>query len=211
MVPVVVIHHIVVVAKLPRGVDNLITHVYAILEAMTANTWFPTPSPSLSSVKSKVDDLKDAQVTAKTRIPGSCQARNVKKVSVVQAVYALRDYIQGICDANPDSAEAIALSGLFYVKKVSGRQKQVFTATNLRSGIIELVGHIKGNHCSHDWGMTLTPDNAASWYDTPIPSTLKSSTIVENLSPGTRMYFRHQLVTKEGPQGWDRVISIIIT
>jgi len=210
MVPVVVIHHIIVVAKLPRSVDKLITKVYAILDAMTDNAWFPNPSPALSDVRSKNDDLKNAQVLAKSKAPGSIQDRNVKKSIVVNAVYALRDYCQSICDAHPESAEAIAFSGLFGVKKVSGRPKRTFKVKRTTSGCVELSASLLGFHCAHEWGMSLNYNDPASWYAIPITPTLKATTIVENLTPCTRVYFRHRIITTDGATDWDQIINIVV-
>ena len=73
MVPTVIVHHIVVVAKLPKQVDLLIKRIYAIIEAMTDNAWFPSPLPLLADVKTANDNLKTAQVLARQRLPGSAE------------------------------------------------------------------------------------------------------------------------------------------
>jgi len=210
MIPTVVTHHILVVAKCPRSVDKLITDVYAILEAMTDNAWFPTPSPTLASVKTKNDDLKDAQVAAKSKAPGGVQARNAKKAILIKAVYALRDYCQSICDANPELAETIALSALFHVKKVAIKQKRTFQVKQLNSGSVELSSGVKGHQRAHEWCMSYSPDDPVSWYVTIIPATTKAKTVVDNIKPGAKVYFRHRVNTKDGPSDWDQTISLIV-
>jgi len=211
MVPVTVVHHILVVAKLPVNADALVTRAFAIIDAMSNNDWFPTPTPGLPIIKAMADDLRSAQIITKARVPGSVKERNVKKTILVKGLYALRDYVQSICDANPESSEAIATSALFFVKKVGGKAKHAFSVIVTKSGSVELTGKIKGYYRSHDWQMTDDPKIEANWYVTPLPSTLKSKTTVDNLTPGKRLYFRHRVITKDGPSDWDGVITIIIT
>jgi hypothetical protein len=210
MVPVVIIHHIVVVAKLPRTVDSLITRVYAIIEAMTDNAWFPNPSPDLVVLKGHNDALRNAQVLVKSRFPGSKADRDVKKNKVVHAVYALVAYVQGISDAHPESAVAIAESALLHAKKVSIRQKRRLSARCLGNGFIEITGMVWAKRCSHEWQMTKTPEVEMSWYASFIPSTLQSVTIVGNLMVGEKIYLRHRCVTKAGPTEWEEYICIFV-
>ena len=158
MIPLVIVHRLVVVAKLPVSVDKLIIRVYAILEAMTDNAWFPTPP--IDDVKAAVGELKDAQLLAKTRAAGTSKNRNVKKSALLNAMIGLLAYVQGIMIANPESAAAIAESALLFVKKVSGGVKKVFTVFNYKSGSVELSGLMKGKICLHEWQMSLDPTDA---------------------------------------------------
>jgi len=210
MVPVTVIHRIVVVVKLPIGINNLLNRVYSIIEAVTDNTWFPTPTPTLLALKAAADDLNAEQVKVKNHISGSVPIRNAKRDTLKKLVYSLVNYIQGICDANPASAVGIAESALMYAKKVRGGAKQVFSAKRLTSGSVELIAAIKGHYHSHEWGISRDPSDPLSWIAVLLPSTLKSKTVVNNLKPGETVYFRHRIVTKDGPGDWDQVISLII-
>ena len=196
MIPTVVVHHIVVVLKLPTGVDKLISRVYAIIEAMTDNTWFPSPNPLLTAVKAKNDALQAAQNLAKTRAAGTAQSRNVAKNAVLDLLKSLKDYVQSICIANPESAITIAESAMMYAKKISGGKKHVFGVKCLLSGFCELTGALKGRSCTHDWQMSLDITSPNNWYVALIPSTTKSKTVVGNLKPGTTVYFRHRCPDK---------------
>ena len=211
MVPIVIVHRIIVVAKFPKQVDLLITRIYAIIEAMTDNAWFPTPSPGLPAVKTATDNLKTAQVLARQRSPGSAKDRDVKKKTLLTLVSALMYYIQGICDANPASAVTIAESALFYGKKVGGNKPRGFNVTSKIASICELTGSIKGKRCYHDWQMSLDGKDITSWYVRALPSTLQAKTTVDGLTSGVRVYFRHRIVTKDGPGAWDQVINIIVS
>ncbi len=210
LVPITVVHRIVVVAKLPRNVDKLITQVYATIEAMTDNTWFPTPSPTLASVKSLNDDLQDAQNLALTRAKGAARNRNSKKLLVINAFYGLRDYVQSICILHPDLAVDIAESAMMFAKKTAVRQKNTFRARCLSAGVIELIGGVRGNFRFHDWGISRDPNDPASWLVNPVPTTTKAKTIITGLRVGETVYLRHRVNTKDGPGDWDQIISILV-
>jgi len=211
IVPITVVHRIVVVAKLPSSVDQLLTRAYAIVQAMTNNAWFPTPSPALSAVTTAANNLKAEQLNVKNRVPGSVPIRNTKKNALKDLLYTLRDYIQIICIANPESATGIAESALMYARKVAIRQKKVFNVLNYMTGSVELNAAIKGRNNTHDWQLSRTPSDEASWWVTIIPSTKKSRTIVDGLNRGELVYFRHRVLTKDGYSNWDEPLSIIIT
>jgi len=210
MVPITVLHRIVVVAKLPSSVDQLLTRAYSIIEAMTDNVWFPTPSTTLLSVKAAADALKDAQVSVKNRVPGSVPFRNKKKNALKDLLYSTRDYIQSICILNPDSATGIAESALMYAKKVHIRQKQVFSVSNYLSGSIKLLAANIGTNNTHDWQISRDISDPAGWTVVIIPSTKKSRTIVSGLKPGELVYFRHRVLNKDGYSDWDEFLSIIV-
>jgi len=188
-----------------------LTRAYAIVQAMTNNAWFPTPSPALSAVTTAANNLKAEQLNVKNRVPGSVPIRNTKKNALKDLLYTLRDYIQIICIANPESATGIAESALMYARKVAIRQKKVFNVLNYMTGSVELNAAIKGRNNTHDWQLSRTPSDEASWWVTIIPSTKKSRTIVDGLNRGELVYFRHRVLTKDGYSNWDEPLSIIIT
>jgi len=211
MVPITVVHRIVVVANLPSSVDQLLTRAYSIIEAMTDNVWFPTPSPTLLSVKAAADALKDAQVSVKNRVPGSVPFRNIKKNALKDLLFALKFYIQGICVLNPISSTSIAESALMYAKRVPIRQKQVFSVVNYMSGSVELSAPVKGYGNSHEWQISRDIGDPLNWYLVLIPSTKKSRTIVSGLRRGELVYFRHRILNKDGYSDWDGPIDISVS
>jgi len=211
MVPTVIVHKVIVVAKLPRSVDHLINQVYAILKAMTDNSWFPDASTLLADVRSKNDNLQAAQSTAKTKVLGSAKFRDTRKYILLNGVFDLVAYVQKKCNQFPDSAVAIAESALFHAKGRGGMPKQRFTAKNIASGTVLLRGTVKYPSYMHNWIMSGNPSDPASWGVTIIPSTLKAKTIVTGLTSGDRVYFRHQFLSKDGFSDWEQMISIIVS
>ncbi len=211
MVPTVIVHKIVVVAKLPRSVDNLIIKVYAILKAMTDNAWFPDASSLLAELKMKNDKLLAAQNLAKTRELGKVKFRDTAKYDVLNVVSELIAHVQSICIHNPDLAVSIAESALFHARGRGGMPKQKFSVKNIASGRVQLRGSVTYPCYAHYWIMSNNPLNKASWYITIIPSTTKAKTIVTGLVPGERVYFRHRFLSNHGLSDWEQMISIIVT
>jgi hypothetical protein len=203
-------HKVIVVLKLPQSINSLCMRAQAIIEAMTGNSWFTTPSPTLTVLQGLLDDLIAAQVKTLSRTVGTVQARNLKAKLLIKSLNALRNYVQGICDNNEEAAETIALSSGMFVKKITGSRKYTFSASSTRSQEAELTGSVRSPRCSHEWGMSLDNKDEASWYVRVIPGTLKAKITITGLKSGTMVYFRHRVITKEGAQQWDTVIGIII-
>jgi len=212
MIPTVIVRKVIVVAKLPKRVDNLIIHVYAIIEAMTNNAWFPNASSLLADVKTKNDNLQAAENLAKTREIGKAKARDVEKYIVINAVSNLVAYVQNICNLNPgETAVAIAESALFHAKGKGGMPKRLFSAKSIMPGTVSLTGNVGYPCFAHEWIMSRTPGDQASWYITIIPSTKKAKTLVAGLRSGERVYFRHRFMTRKGFSDWAQMISVIVS
>ena len=211
MIPTAEIRKVVVVARLPRSVDKLIVHVYAIHAAMTDNAWFQDASYLLADVKSKNDNLQKAQNSAKTKTIGSAKFRDTEKNVLLNGVFELVSYVRKICNQFPDSAVSIAESALFHAKGRGGMPKQSFTAKSIAPGSVLLRGTVGYPSYMHNWIMSKNPSNPASWNNIIIPSTLIAKTIVTDLTSGERVYFRHRFLGKVGYSDWEQMISIIVS
>ena len=72
-------------------------------------------------------------------------------------------------------------------------------------GTVLLTAEGGGQGTAHDWWISF--DNITWVRMTP---TIHANTMKEGLEPETTVYFNHQLITNEGPQGFEGVISILI-
>ena len=104
---------------------------------------------------------------------------------------------QTAMDLTPADAVACCESGGFSVKKVSIRQKNVFTANRgLDSGTVALIGNTSAKPHFHAWwistdGITFTL----------IMGTNDADNLVTGLLPNKRYWFQHQLRMAKGPHG----------
>src|SRR5579859_6057469 len=98
---------VIAVLLLPKHVPDIIKFGRTIVTAMTGNTYFPAPSPTLASVTTHLSDLEGAESLAQTRAKGAASARNVKLKLVDTDLHGLRAYVQMMADADLDHAAAI--------------------------------------------------------------------------------------------------------
>jgi len=111
---------------------------------------------------------------------------------------------QTYANANSGSAELAIKSGGFDVRKVTPRKKQPWSAKNNPvAGIIDLTAGGGGGYTAHDWWISY---NGSTFVR--LTPTMAASCQVTGLASGITVYFMHQLITKDGPQGFDLVIKI---
>ena len=120
------------------------------------------------------------------------------------AMIAIMYLFQNFANLNAATAEAAILSGGFECKKVTPRKKQPWSVKNNPvAGVIDLTaGGFRGTGF-HDWWIS---------YDgktfTRLDPTTAAHTQVTGLASNITVYFMHQLITKDGPQGFDAVLKI---
>jgi hypothetical protein len=116
---------IMVVLGLPSRNKDLIAWVKTLIVKMTGNAYFPTPSPSLSTVSTALADFESAETTMKTK-KGVKGDRATKRRALVAVLKHLRDYVQGACEADPEHAAAIAESAGMRLMRFVAAAKAVF-------------------------------------------------------------------------------------
>ncbi len=201
------IRRIIAVLKLSKKVLKAIEQGELVVDSMDGNAYFTTPVPALADITAKINIVRDKQIEAAKRTQGAAEDRNAAMVVMAKYLSDERNYVQGIADADPANSEAIILSAGMKVKILTIRGKGVFAVRNSDvSGTVFLFAKGGGPRTSHDWQMGTGPA-----VFNPLPNTIQAHTQVTGLTPGSRVYFRHRLVTKDGPQGWENPISLIIT
>jgi hypothetical protein len=199
---------IFVVLALPNVTLALIARVIAIVDAMSKNkATFPSPTPALSVVSGHVADLQTAETAAQTHAKGMVQARDAKKKILIADAHQLHAYVQQLCAASPEQAEAIALLAAMSLKKPRTNHKSDIAVQHVVSGTVKvLVKAQKGAH-AHDW--QLSSDGGKTW--TSVPPTLAAHTTITGLTPGSVVSIRHRYVTKSGASDWGQPISSIVS
>jgi hypothetical protein len=113
---------------------------------------------------------------------------------------------QAAANSAPNLANAIILSGGFKVKRITPRKAQAWTAKNNPvQGIIDLRAAGGPGRSAHTWYYSL--DGAVFHQMT---STIKAETQITGLASGITIYFMHELITKDGPQGFDLTIKMVV-
>jgi hypothetical protein len=131
----------IVALNLPEyPVPVLLSKARFIVQQMTDNARFQTPSPSLAEVQAAIDDLAEATTTALTRVQGSVAERNAKREVLVTRLRHLASCVQAIADADPVHAVSIIESAGMDVKKVGRPPPRVYRAVRGRvSGEVSIV------------------------------------------------------------------------
>jgi len=194
--------------KLPRKkVHAVIGIANAIVDSMTGNTWFPSPSPTLATVKTAIVNLSNAQVAAMTRAMGKVTVRDDERAALVLLLQELRAYVQKIADANRESAASIIASSGMSVKKHPVFPPREFAAKQgPTSGTVKLVAPRAAQRAGYEWGMST--DGGKTWLG--LPFTLQAKTLVTGLVPGATVLFRYRPTTKGGGGDWSQTISFIV-
>lgn len=198
----------IVVLKLPEyEVPLLLVQARAIVERMTGNSWFPSPTPSLAVVQAAIDDLSEAETTTLTRLKGSAAARDEKRRALVVRLQHLASYVQVIADANPEHAASIIESAGMYVKDPGGRSANVFgVKPGDVPGEAKLTAPFAGDRAIYEFQFSV--DGKATWI--ALEPEKKASATVRGLTRGTTVYFRYRVKVKDVAGDWSDPIAFIV-
>jgi hypothetical protein len=201
------VHRSLVRLNLPTSVPALITYTENILKRMTGNASFATPSPSLATITTAVDDLRAAEAAAISRLKGAAAARNDKRKTLVGLLQQLRSYVQSVADADEGNGPAIIESAGLVVRKRPTHKARVFAAKPGRiSGVVTVLAASAGQRASYEW--QYSADGGKTWVLAPV--TLQAKTTIAGLTPGAVMQFRYRAVTKAGEPDWSAPVSLAV-
>jgi hypothetical protein len=202
--------------KVKMGLDamtvpQLMSYGTHVVTKMTGNTFFSTPNPALVKVTNAVTALQSSFNNAQGAGPGQTATMNQNKELLKTLLSALGHYVEDVANDPVNSitgAEAIILSAGMEVKNFSPPQKHIFSVSSgTLPGTVDLVGE-SIRRGTHEWQYTPDPNNANSWINAE--PTVQSTTTISGLEIAKRYYFRHRLITIDGPTDWAEPMSIIV-
>lgn len=201
------IHRPLVSLLLPRPVPALLGVAERMVESMTGNPAFPTPTPTLAAVTQAISDLRTAQAAALSRVHGAATARDDKRAALVKLLQQLKGYIQTVADAATENGASIIESAGVTVKKVPARGPRVFTAKQgAVSGSAKIIAVSAGPRSSYEWELSI--DGGKTW--TAWPASIQAKTTVTGLPAGTTVLFRYRVVSKSGQGDWVQPVSLLV-
>ncbi len=169
----------------------------------------PVPAdPTLSVWKTAIDAFKDSQDDVDAEVKDAVKTRAIKWRAVMKLNRKMRAYVQGIVDDNLESAELIASDAHMVLVERKGRDKNVFTATSTKTGIIDMKGVVKSQRQCTDWAICSDPTDPANWNLVRVRPTLAAETSIKDLMSGKEYYVRSAVITKDGPEEWSPVICV---
>jgi predicted phage tail protein len=192
---------------LPKNVPALISFAQGIVNRMTGNPSFLSPTPALASVSTAINELQAAETAALARTKGAAAVRNEKRTALVGAIQQLRGYIQSIADADPTKAASIIESAGVAVRKTPTHTARAFAAKpGPVSGVAKVTAAAASRRASYEW--QYSADGGKTWVTAP--ATLQAKTTVAGLVPGSTVQFKYRAVTKTGEGDWSQPLSLLV-
>jgi hypothetical protein len=177
-----------------------------IVTALTGNANFNTPHPTLAQVTTAINELEtasNAAQAARQEAKARTAAQNNKEESLDRIMTQLVAYVESIAG---DDEELIMSAGL----NVRGASTSVsstppappsLTATaGDRDGEIDLSWDTVRSARSYVIEQSADPPTETSWKHASVST--RSQTTIEDLTSGTRYWFRVAAVTATGQSGW---------
>ncbi|HEY0030017.1 MAG TPA: fibronectin type III domain-containing protein [Bacteroidia bacterium] len=178
-----------------------------IVSSMTGNPSFPSPVPSLATIKSNVVDLEAARVAALGGGVEDTSNMHDKADKLELSLKLLAAYVESIANENPDTAETVIQSAGMEVKVMTTHSSPEFKVSITENpGEVRLVTKHNRNS-TFIWQISTKPGEEGDWKQ--IDQTTRSRITVSKLDSGTRYYFRVARVDKSGIHPWSHVLNII--
>lgn len=199
------VKHNQVALKLPRVAPLLIVHGRHVVQAMTDNAWFPSPTPPLATVTADIDALEASEVAVRSRTKGTAAVRDLEKKTVEDDMFALKAYVQGIVNQNPEQAVAIIASAGMKTRKVTPIQKPELEA-RMGPSAGEAVVRAKAvkRGAAYEW--QISSDGGSTW--TAMSTTTVANTSAPGLTAGTTYLFRFRTTIRKTTGEWSRSVSL---
>jgi len=192
-------------------IGSLISKAKLIRQSMKGNTWFPAPPVSVLDNAQFDNDIKaldSAETTALTRAIGAAQARDDKKMIVLNDIHSLQAYVQTIADANPKNAESIIISGGFDVKHFAAHNREAIEVKPKKgeSGTMVVSTKKVEGTLANLW--EYSADGGITWTD--MDATAQGKTTITGLAPGSKIMVRHRPILRVGKGEWITSATAIV-
>lgn len=183
-------------------VSQLITFLRNVVTMMTGNPAFTTPSPTLASVTTAVDDLEEKAAAALNRGRLQVAARRSAQRNVLSLARQLSNYVESNCDG---SVETLLSSG-FDARRASSPEQMPAVPTNPRlsmngqSGKLTFRFNGDGSGNTRNFSVQHGESETGPWID----HELSTSTTVDiiGLTPGKVYYARARANATAGSSDW---------
>lgn len=177
-----------------------------IVAALTGNSNFTTPHPTLAQVTTAISELEtasNAAQAARQEAKARTAAQNNKEESLDRIMTQLVAYVESIAG---DDEEIIMSAGLNVraanapVSSTPSAPPALTATAGDRDGEIDLSWDTVRGARSYVIERSSDPPTDSSWTHATVST--RSQTTIEDLTSGTRYWFRVAAVTATGQSGW---------
>ena len=190
-----------------RGLSPLekIAKAKQIVEALTSNSTFPSPQPSLSVITANITASETAFNDAQSARQVSIAKTNLSRETDFKLEASLRQlaaHVESIAGADEDKILSAGMS----LRSAAAPKSAATAPTGLgategdHEGEIDLSWDKVGIAKSYEIQRSADPPTQTSWMHEGI--SVKSSFTVSGLASGTRYWFRVRAVSSAGASGW---------
>jgi hypothetical protein len=152
-----------------------------------------------------IDPLQITAALGYSKAYGDSDAAGVEQAhtNLINALQAILFEFQNFANNNPTKALDVFKTGGFGTKTITPRGKQPWGLKNTRiTGIMKATHEGGPLRSAHDWWISLKGD-----IFTRLCPTIAAEIEIKGLKEGDYVHLMHQLITKDGPQGFDLVIK----
>lgn len=196
--------------SLPRPLGARKDKLIAIKANCTGNANVTFTVGQLAALGALITLISDSETDVQNGVPGAKAARDKAfEDAKVMLLNTFMPAIQLAADNNRPDSVTIIESTLFKVRMKPNPPKHKFTVENYLHGKVYLTAQGAKGRTAHEWMITNNPAQWPAWPN--IQCTIQANTIVPHTyAAGTRVYFKHRLVTKDGPAEWENAIDILV-
>jgi FlaG/FlaF family flagellin (archaellin) len=200
-----ILYAIIVVLSYPRTAAGLILFAQTVVQKMTGNAYFPTPTPALSAVTNAIGAYQ-AAVGSSATTKGLKGHRIATRNALLAVLRQVRDYVRTIAEANPALAlEIVESAGMTLKKHVGAVKEMISVIEGAVSGSVECRAKAPGIPANYFWSYSL---DQKTW--TSVPEAMKSTITITGLTPGQVYYFRYYTMTRKGTGNLSQTVNLMV-
>lgn len=199
----------------PKKYLELLVRAHAIYNAMLANAaMFPNPAPTLAVLLVLLTNFDVAQQATTTKAKGTFATRNGKAALLVTGLEGEQNYIQALCDANPELAPELIAGAAMFAAETPVYDKPLLVAKVVPAtpGTVHVVANAKqlraGSRKRPTFHWQSSVDGGKTWL--AAQSTPRANTDIANLPLLGDASFRVCVTLGKITGEWSQPVTILV-
>lgn len=184
-----------------------------IVTAMTNNTNFPTPSPSLADVTAALEELEKAYAlvqSARSEVATRMATQENAETKLNQTLTQLAGYVESVAgkDDTLITSAGMETKAVASTPTLPSPPQGLSATAGDHEGEIDLSWKPVSNARSYTIESSVDPATATSWTHVGIATSASKS--ITNLTSGKRYWFRVAAVGAGGQSGWSEHATKVV-
>jgi hypothetical protein len=184
-----------------------------IITAMSNNASFPSPSPALTQIATKLDDLDKAFAlvqSAKSEVSTRVVVQENAETEVDQMLTQLAGYVESVAgrDNTLITSAGMETKTNRSTSTTPSEPQGLSAAAGSHEGVVRLSWKAVPNAKSYTIEASNDPATPASW--THVAIATSATKAINNLKTGTRYWFRVAAIGAGGQSGWSEHATKVV-